>query len=61
MRKLKQSLENNGYDPEEAYFHKVNRELIDKMKQKEHAKIQEVEAKMLKFKPKSDKNQKKAA
>lgn len=34
MRDVKDDLKNAGYSQEEAYFYRLNRELIDKLKKK---------------------------
>ncbi len=36
---LKDDLARNGYNQEEAYFYKLNRELVDKLKQKAKLKL----------------------
>lgn len=48
------ALKNNGYDQEEAYFHKLNKELMQKAKEK---KIELVKG----FEPKPEANKPKPA
>ncbi len=67
---LKAHRTNNGYDSEELYFEKLNRELISRLKTSEKGsspeKRQEAEseqkgATVLTFKPRAQANEKKAA
>ena len=44
---MKDSLKKNGYDTEELYFHKLNQELIQKLKRKSSAQKDASDAKSL--------------
>ena len=45
MSNCSDDLKKNGYSQEDAYFHKVNRELIDRIQKKKNQSEQKLEAK----------------